>query len=105
MSDDPALDKLKSQIAKAKKEAQPILLKEEEDTSFNRLGKFFNVGVELVSGVFVGVGCGLFIDWAFGTSPWGLISLFILGSAAGMLNVYRVLTVKAKADTKKDTHV
>jgi len=105
MSDDPALDKLKSQIAKAKKEAEPVPLKEEEDTSYNRLGKFFNVGIELVSGVFVGVGCGLFIDWAFGTSPWGLISLFILGSAAGMLNVYRALTVKEKADSKKDTHV
>lgn len=105
MSDDPALDKLKSQIAKAKKEAQPTPLKEEGDRSFNRLGKFFNVGVELVSGVFVGVGCGLFIDWAFGTSPWGLISLFILGSVAGMLNVYRALTVKEKTDTKKDTHV
>lgn len=102
MSDDPALDKLKSEIEKAKKEAQPIHFK--KDASLNKFGKFFNVGVELVSGVFVGVGCGLFIDWAFGTSPWGLISLFILGSIAGMLNVYRALTVKEKTDTKKDTH-
>ena len=103
MSDDPALDKLKSRIEKAKKEAEPVPVK--EDRSLNKLGKVFNVGVELVSGVFVGVGCGLFIDWAFGTSPWGLISLFILGSAAGLLNVYRALTVKDKTDTKKDTHV
>ena len=103
MSDDPALDKLKSRIEKAKKEAEPAPLK--EDKPLNKLGKFFNVGVELVSGVFVGVGCGLFIDWAFGTSPWGLISLFILGSAAGLLNVYRALTVTEKPDTKKDTHV
>ena len=102
MSDDPALNKLKVRIAKAKREAQPISLK--EDRPLNKLGKFFNVGVELISGVFVGVGCGLFIDWAFGTSPWGLISLFILGSAAGLLNVYRALTVKEKKDTKKDTH-
>ena len=103
MSDDPALDKLKSQIEKAKKEARPVPIKEAK--SLKKLGKFFNVGVELVSGVFIGVGCGLFIDWVFGTSPWGLISLFILGSAAGMLNVYRTLTGKETGATKKDPHV
>lgn len=103
MSEDPALDKLKSQIEKAKQEAHP--LPPQENKPLNKMGKFFNVGVELVSGVFVGVGCGLFIDWAFGTSPWGLISLFILGSGAGILNVYRALTPTDKTDTKKDNHV
>ena len=94
MSDDPKLDKLKRQIEKAQTEAKPIRV--QENKSFDKFGKFFNVGVELVAGVFVGVGCGLLIDWAFGTSPWGLISLFILGSIAGMLNVYRALTAKKK---------
>jgi ATP synthase protein I len=103
MSDDPKLDKLKRQIEKAQEEAEPIRLT--ENKSFNKVGEFFNVGVELVSGVFVGLGCGLLIDWLFGTSPWGLISLFILGSIAGMLNVYRVLTKKDKADIKKDIDV
>jgi len=102
MPDDPALDKLKSQIEKAKKEPQPLPVKKDE--SLNKLGKYFNTGVELVSGVFVGIGCGLLIDWAFGTSPWGLIILFILGSAAGMLNVYRTLITKEKEDRKKDSH-
>lgn len=103
MSDDPALDKLKRQIEEAKKAAHSAPLR--EDAPKNLTGKFFNVGVELVAGVLVGVGLGLFIDWAFGTSPWGLISLFILGSAAGMLNVYRSLTAKEKTTTKKDPHV
>lgn len=103
MPDDPALDKLKRRIEKAKEEAQPHHIN--EDQSLKKFGKLFNVGVELVSGVFVGVGCGLFIDWVFGTSPWGLISLFILGSAAGILNVYRALTVKETTDTQKDPHV
>jgi ATP synthase protein I len=100
MSDDSKLDQLKQQIAKAKAKVPPVRMK--DNKSFRKFGKFFNVGVELVSGVFVGVGCGLFIDWAFGTSPWGLISLFILGSFAGMLNVYRVLT---KKNTNKDLDV
>lgn len=103
MSDDPALDKLKNQIEKAKKEARPVQFRKTK--SLKKFGKFFNVGIELVSGVFMGVGCGLFIDWVFGTSPWGLISLFILGSAAGMLNVYRALTGKETATTKKDPYV
>jgi len=96
MSDDPKLDKLKRQIEKAQREVEPIRFKKKEP--LNKLGKFFNVGVELVSGVLVGVGLGLLIDWAFNTSPWGLISLFILGSIAGMLNVYRALIAKGKDD-------
>src|SRR5476649_1152970 len=97
MSDDPALETLKRKIKEAKKASTPSPLnkKKQETTA----GKYFNVGVELVSGVLVGVGVGLFIDWFFGTSPWGLISLFIFGSAAGMLNVYRTLT---RSEKKKD---
>ena len=59
-------------------------------------GMLFNVGIELVSGVLVGVGLGLLIDWIFSTKPWGLIAFFVLGSGAGMLNVYRALTKKEK---------
>ena len=58
------------------------------------LGALMNAGIELVSGVLVGVGIGLLIDWAFSTKPWGLTAFFALGSVAGMLNVYRALTKK-----------
>ncbi len=103
MSGDPALDKLKRKIQEAKKNVGLEPFKGDPPQSL--VGKFFNVGVELVSGVFVGVGLGLFIDWAFGTFPWGLISLFILGSVAGMLNVYRALTPRRPGNNKKDTDV
>jgi ATP synthase protein I len=103
MPDDPALDKLRDRIEKAKKETQvPSSINEKP---LNKMGKFFNIGIELVAGVVVGVGCGLVIDWAFGIAPWGLITLFILGSIAGMRNVYRLLTFKEKTDTTKDHHV
>lgn len=98
MSDEPALDKLNKKIEKAKSHLRHP--PQEKESSQNLAGKFFNVGVELVSGVLVGVGFGLFIDWAFGTSPWGLISLFILGSMAGMLNVYRDITQKEDRNKK-----
>ena len=50
------------------------------------------IGVELVVAVVVGTGLGWAIDWALGTQPWGTLVLFLLGVAAGMLNVYRVVT-------------
>lgn len=90
MSDDPTLDTLKKRIEDAKKTLHTLPSQNEAPST--TLGRLFNVGGELVAGVLAGVAVGLFIDWIFGTSPWGLISLFILGSIAGMMNVYRSLT-------------
>lgn len=102
MSDDPALDNLKRQLQDVKREMQIPSFKQNKSQSLG--GKFFNVGIELVSGVIVGVGVGLFVDWMFQTSPWGLIVFFILGSVAGMLNVYRALIAQAKKVDEKDIH-
>jgi ATP synthase protein I len=103
MSDDPALDSLKRKIQDAKKESssQP----QQKKSSYNLSAKFFNIGTDLVAGVFVGVGLGLLVDWIFKISPWGFISFFILGSTAGMVNVYRSLKNKEPKDNKKDPHV
>jgi ATP synthase protein I len=43
----------------------------------------------LVVGVVVGGGLGWALDKQFGTAPWLMIVLFILGFAAGLLNVVR----------------
>jgi len=48
-------------------------------------------GVELVAGVAVGSAVGYGLDSWLGTSPWMFILCFILGAAAGMLNVYRAV--------------
>lgn len=103
MSDDPALDNLKRKIQDAKKESasQP----QQKKSSYNLAGKFFNIGADLVAGVFIGVGLGLLVDWVFKISPWGLISFFILGSVTGMVNVYRSLKDEEPKNNKKDTHV
>lgn len=55
------------------------------------LGVGARVGVDLVSGVLLGAGLGYGIDLYAGTKPWGLIVCFMLGAAAGFLNVYRFL--------------
>src|SRR5207244_12366197 len=56
------------------------------------LGVGLRIGIELVVAVVVATGLGWAIDRWLGTRPWGMIVLFFLGVAAGMLNVYRVLT-------------
>jgi ATP synthase protein I len=53
------------------------------------LGIGMRIGVELVAALCVGLALGWVFDRAFGTRPWGLIGFFFLGSAAGIMNVFR----------------
>jgi ATP synthase protein I len=48
------------------------------------------IGIELVAALIVGTGIGLLLDRWLGTAPWLMIVFFVLGSAAGLLNVMRV---------------
>lgn len=56
------------------------------------LGFGFRIGIELVVAVAVATALGWALDHWLGTRPWGMIVLFFLGVAAGMLNVYRAVT-------------
>jgi len=49
------------------------------------------IGVDLVAALVVGVGIGILLDRWLETSPWFLLLFFLLGAAAGMMNVYRVM--------------
>jgi ATP synthase protein I len=53
-------------------------------------GVGFRAGVEVVSALVVGVAIGFFLDRWLGTWPWLFLVFFVLGSAAGVLNVYRL---------------
>lgn len=44
---------------------------------------------EFISAIIVGAGLGWFVDWYFGSSPWGMIFFLLLGFCAGVLNVLR----------------
>lgn len=58
----------------------------------NGLGIALKIGVEFVSAVGVGVAIGLFLDYWLETKPWLMLVFFILGSAAGFLNIFRVMS-------------
>jgi len=51
----------------------------------------FRIGIELVAAVIVATGLGWAFDRWLGTRPWGMIVMFFLGVAAGMLSVYRAV--------------
>jgi ATP synthase protein I len=55
------------------------------------IGFGLRIGIELVVAVGVATGLGWAFDHWLGTRPWGMIVLFFLGVAAGMLNVYRAV--------------
>lgn len=52
-------------------------------------GFALRIGVELLAALVVGGGIGWLLDHWFGTRPLFLIVFFLLGAAAGMLNVFR----------------
>ena len=49
------------------------------------------IGIELVVAILVATLLGWGIDRWLGTSPWVAITMFFLGVAAGMVNVYRAV--------------
>ena len=54
------------------------------------LGQAMTLSTEFVAGVIAGGILGWIVDHVFGTKPWGLIVLLMLGFVAGIYNVMRV---------------
>lgn len=91
MSDDKprhALDELGAKLRAARKRGEAG---QRGETRGSALGFAMRVGVELVAALAVGVGIGLLLDRWLGTAPWLLLLFFVLGSAAGILNVFRLV--------------
>ncbi|VBB69199.1 ATP synthase protein I [invertebrate metagenome] len=64
--------------------------REKGKESATKLGLAWRVSLELVAAVAVGGGLGLSLDSSLGTRPWFMVLFLLLGSAAGVLNVYRI---------------
>jgi ATP synthase protein I len=59
-------------------------------------GVGFRAGVEVFSALVVGIGLGWFLDRWLGTWPWLFLVFFVLGSVAGVLNVYRLFAPRSR---------
>jgi ATP synthase protein I len=53
------------------------------------LGALSTVGFSFVLAIVIAVWVGWMLDKWLGTSPWLFLVFFVLGLAAGVLNVYR----------------
>lgn len=53
------------------------------------MGRGMRIATEMVAGVIVGGVLGWYLDQWLGTKPWLFILFFLLGTAAGMMNVIR----------------
>ena len=65
-------------------------------------GSGFRAGVEVFSALVVGVAIGYFLDRWLGTWPWLFLLFFVLGSAAGVMNVYRQFNPRGRATKGPD---
>lgn len=84
---------LASRIASAKRDRAIEDNRASGDASpeMSGMARGMRIGTEFIAAVLVGAGIGYLIDLGLGTSPWGLLILLLMGFAAGILNVIRVV--------------
>jgi F0F1-type ATP synthase assembly protein I len=63
--------------------------------------RFVSIGVELVAPLIAGVFGGRWLDRRFGTEPWLLLVLAVLGAVVGMINLVRRGLPPGDAGAKK----
>lgn len=51
----------------------------------------YRIGTELVVATLIGTGLGYLLDRWLETKPWFLVAGAFLGTAGGLLNVYRII--------------
>ena len=82
------IKELSTRLKIAKKNIENIQ-KSNSGSNAASLGKALKISTELVAAVIVGSIIGFLLDSWFGTKPLLTICFFIMGVAAGILNVFR----------------
>ena len=90
MADDPAEFERRLRAAQARRPVPAV----GQSVSGSAWGVGTRVGVELLSALVVGVGLGWALDRWLHTSPVLLVVGVLLGGAAGIANVWRVMAPK-----------
>ncbi len=98
------LDRLAAELKGKVTPPPPPEPKSAPTTSASGAGSGMSLGLragsEFVSAVIVGAGVGWVLDRALGTNPAFLIVFFLIGVAAGILNVIRVTSPKGAASDR-----
>ena len=84
---------LASRIASAKRDRAVEDNRASRDASpgMSGMARGLRIGTEFIAAILVGTGIGYLIDLGLGTSPWAMLIMFLVGFAAGILNVTRVV--------------
>lgn len=86
-----SLQDLDERLKRLRAETEPPEARPAFGEPASGLGMAFMVAAHLVSGLAVGAGIGYLLDRGLGTKPWLLVTFFLLGAAAGGMNVYRTI--------------
>lgn len=66
------------------------------------LAMAFRVAGEMLASLVVGVVIGWWLDRVFGTAPWLLLVFVVLGTAAGIVNVWRLVAPREEGPPGAD---
>ena len=87
------MSELDARIQKVRSDNEP-----KSEQALSSAGVAFRIGIDLISGVAFGVVVGLLLDRWWETTPWMLITMIILGTAAGIRNVIRTAATLNEED-------
>jgi ATP synthase protein I len=84
---------LASRIASAKREraAEDNRASADNSREMSGLARGMRIGTEFIAAIVVGTLIGYFIDLGLGSSPWGMLTMLLVGFAAGIRNVTHVV--------------
>ncbi len=84
-----------------------MLFNKKNSKHFESLGIASVMGLQLVSGVVVGLAMGYYLDKYFETKPWLTLIFLVFGIIAGYKNMFRELQriqkKEAETDARNDT--
>ncbi|SDM41918.1 ATP synthase protein I [Methylobacterium phyllostachyos] len=96
------LRRLETQIERKRPQAAADPSMRPRTNGSSSLGQAMTLSTEFVAGVIAGGILGWIVDHVFGTKPWGLIVLLMLGFVAGVYNVMRVSGFSGARPERRD---
>lgn len=83
-------DDLATRIAKVRQDRATVeAVQTRRHGEMTGMGRALRFAAEFMAAVIIGALIGYTFDFALGTTPWGMISMLMVGFAAGVLNVVR----------------